>query len=91
MARKSASLGELLRAGIPVPPGFALSTGAFSAFLAENDLEDEVAARLAEAAPGDLQAVSAASEAIAAAMRAAPLPSAVRNEVERTLPRAGRG
>ena len=29
---KSTSLGELLAAGIPVPPGFALSTSAFQAF-----------------------------------------------------------
>ncbi len=26
---KGASLGELLRAGIPVPPGFAVTVGAF--------------------------------------------------------------
>jgi pyruvate,water dikinase len=31
---KSASLGELLAAGIPVPPGFALATGAYEAFAA---------------------------------------------------------
>ncbi len=30
---KSANLGELLAAGIPVPPGFAISTAAFDAFL----------------------------------------------------------
>jgi pyruvate,water dikinase len=78
---KSASLGELLCAGIQVPPGFALSTSAFKAFLADNELEPEIAARLARVSIEDLQSVRAASEAIAAAMRKAPLPSAVQDEV----------
>jgi pyruvate,water dikinase len=38
---KSANLGELLAAGIPVPPGFALSVDAFAAFLAGADPEFE--------------------------------------------------
>lgn len=80
---KSASLGELLGAGVPVPPGFALSTGAFSAFLAENELEREIADRLARVTADDLASVRAASDAIAAAMGAAPLPSGVRDEVAR--------
>jgi pyruvate,water dikinase len=80
---KSASLGELLDAGIPVPPGFALSNSAFSAFLAENALEREIADRLAQVTANDLASIRAASDAIAVAMRAAPLPSAVRDEVAR--------
>ena len=42
---KSAALGELLAAGLPVPPGFALSTSAFRAFVAEAGLEGTIAAR----------------------------------------------
>ena len=40
---KSASLGELLAAEIPVPPGFALSTAAYTEFAAD----DVVAAAIA--------------------------------------------
>ena len=36
---KGASLGELTAAGIPVPPGFVVLTGAFTAFLATAGLE----------------------------------------------------
>jgi pyruvate,water dikinase len=86
---KSASLGELLDAGIPVPPGFALSNGAFSAFLAENELEDEIAALLARMSPDDHASVSAASDEIAALMRAATMPSAVRDEVIRRYAEVG--
>ena len=46
---KSAGLGELLAAGIPVPPGFALGARAFRAFVAEAGLEDTIAAALRRA------------------------------------------
>jgi pyruvate, water dikinase len=40
---KSASLGELLAAGIPVPPGFALGTEAYLTFVSEAGLEHPTA------------------------------------------------
>jgi pyruvate,water dikinase len=70
---KSASLGELLSAGIPVPPGFALGTSAFTQFVAVNGL----ASRLAEVSHEDPDSMRAA----AAAMREAPVPDDVRAEV----------
>ena len=43
---KSASLGELLAAGIPVPPGFALSTAAFHAFIDRAGLQPTIERQL---------------------------------------------
>ena len=43
---KCASLGELLKARIPVPPGFAVTTDAYEEFLKDNSLTDKVLARL---------------------------------------------
>jgi pyruvate,water dikinase len=75
---KSASLGELLHAGISVPPGFALSARAFSAFMAggveasmtailaapvPDAVRDEVAARYARL-PGDSPPVAVRSSAL---------------------------
>ena len=80
---KSASLGELLAAGIPVPPGFALAAHAFRAFVEEAGLEGTIAAALTRASAGDVEEVGAASKAIGEAMRFAPLPDAVREELER--------
>jgi pyruvate,water dikinase len=75
---KSASLGELLRAGIEVPPGFALSTRAFSELMAggveasmpavraapvPDAVRDEVAARYAQL-PGDSPPVAVRSSAL---------------------------
>jgi pyruvate,water dikinase len=78
---KSASLGELITGGIPVPPGFALSKAAFGAFLRESGLDERVAGALARMAPADVESVNAASRAISEAMSSAPVPKAVRAEI----------
>jgi pyruvate,water dikinase len=78
---KSANLGELLAAEIPVPPGFALSADAYRAFVEETGLTGAIASALARAQPDDVDALTAASKAIDEAMRFAPLPEAVRSEV----------
>ncbi len=43
---KCASLGELLRAQIPVPPGYAITTDTYLKFLEDNGLRDKVIDRL---------------------------------------------
>ena len=78
---KSANLGELLGAGIAVPPGFALSADAYRIFLDEAGLEGTIAAALAHARPDDVAALAAASTAIGEAMCLAPLPASVAGEV----------
>jgi rifampicin phosphotransferase len=47
---KGANLGELTRAGLPVPPGFVVVTDAYRAYIAEHQLADKIAAL---AAPTD--------------------------------------
>jgi pyruvate,water dikinase len=80
---KSATLGELIVAGIPVPPGFAVSTAAFRAFVDEAGLAGMIAGELARMSPDDVDSVGAASHAISQAMRFAPVPDVVRAEVAR--------
>ncbi len=80
---KSSTLGELIAAEIPVPPGFALSTDAFREFVAEAGLEGTIRSAMARAAAGDVDSVGAASHAISEAMHSAPVPDAVREEVSR--------
>jgi len=79
---KSANLGELLGAGIPVPPGFALSIDAFGAFLEESGLGGR-AAQAGALAPGDLDAIGAVSHSISEAMHSAHFPEAVHEAVSR--------
>src|SRR5262245_58932757 len=78
---KSSALGELIAAGIPVPPGFAVSTAAYRAFVAEAGLAPMVESALAGLDPNDVDAVGAVSHRIGEAMRSAPIPSSVRDEV----------
>ncbi len=71
---KSANLGELLAADIPVPPGFALSTEAYQSFVRDAGLHEMIAA---------------ASPAIGDAMRAAAVPEEVRAQVVEAYARLG--
>jgi pyruvate, water dikinase len=73
---KSAGLGELISAGIPVPPGFALAASAFEEHLADAGIDARV-----DVEPDDLAGLQAAARTAAAAVREAPVPDAVRREV----------
>lgn len=64
---KSAGLGELLAAEIPVPPGFAVAAPAFLRHLAE----------------GGIEAAGAEPARLREAIRSAPMPAAVANEIAR--------
>ncbi len=88
---KSSTLGELIAGGIPVPPGFAVSTSAFRAFVEEAGLAGMISVEMSRMSPADVESVGAASHAISQAMRSAPIPEAVRDEVDPALRRAGRG
>jgi pyruvate,water dikinase len=61
---KNASLGELLKAGIPVPPGFAITTAAYNRFLDEGKIRNDILALLKEARADDVVAGERASTAI---------------------------
>jgi pyruvate,water dikinase len=70
---KSASLGELLAAGIPVPPGFALPAAAFTEFIARSGLVPAIAENLASVGDG-VDGLHAAARRIAEAIQAADVP-----------------
>ncbi|MBN9462146.1 MAG: hypothetical protein J0H00_13100 [Burkholderiales bacterium] len=72
---KCASLGELIHAGVRVPPGFALTTEGYRRFMAGASLDREVAALLAGIEVADLDALEAASERIRSRIEAQPFPT----------------
>ena len=43
---KAQNLAKLAQAGLPVPPGFIVTTAAYQAFVAANDLQDRKSTRL---------------------------------------------
>jgi cytochrome P450 len=74
---KAASLGTLLEAGLPVPPGFAVTTAAFAAHLAADGLGERVAAAIAGVDPADPTALDAAAAEARALIESAPMPAEV--------------
>jgi pyruvate, water dikinase len=72
---KSANLGELLAAEIPVPTGFAVGASAYREFVETSGLEGMIASALSR---GGEQAAKTIDEA----MRFAPLPAELREELE---------
>ena len=58
---KCASLGELINAGVRVPPGFALTTEGFRRFMADGDIAGEVQSLLGGADFQDLAALEVLS------------------------------
>jgi phosphoenolpyruvate synthase/pyruvate phosphate dikinase len=76
---KGANLGQLSRAGLPVPPGFVLTTAAYDAFVEAGGLRDEIAG-LASRADGPA-AFEAAEERIRALFDRGEVPDDVATEV----------
>lgn len=69
---KCASLGELINAGVRVPPGFALTTEGYRRFMAEAGIGREIRSLLAGLRAEDLGALEQASARIRAGIEAQP-------------------
>lgn len=78
---KNASLGELTNAGIRVPPGFALTTEAYDAFLDHNDVREDLSRILAPLDPDDIKGVEAASRDIRQLISSVPVPDEIAEAV----------
>jgi pyruvate, water dikinase len=79
---KGASLGELLRAGIRVPTGFAVTTAAFRQTVQHLTVDGEpVPARVAALDPADAEGLAAATAGIRAVLESAPPPDEVAGPV----------
>jgi pyruvate,water dikinase len=61
---KCAGLGELLKARIPVPPGFAVTTDAYDEFIEENSLQDRIFRRLEDLNESMIEEIEKASTEI---------------------------
>lgn len=78
---KNASLGELVRnltaLGVRVPNGFAVTTHAYTAFIAANQLEDKIQAALANLDVDDVRQLARAGAAIRQLILDAAMPQQV--------------
>lgn len=78
---KGANLGEMVRAGLPVPPGFVVTAAGYRRFLEEASLQEEIARRLAEVDINDRHALENTADAIQDRIRAAPMPPSVQGDL----------
>ncbi len=78
---KGANLGELTRAGLPVPPGFVIGAPAYGAFCAADDLRGRIAKRLADLDVDDTTALAERSAEVRELVLAEPLPEWLETEI----------
>jgi phosphohistidine swiveling domain-containing protein len=86
---KAVGLGGLIRAGLPVPPGFVLTTAAYSQFVTDNGLGaaiQELATLPREASPQDYEN---ASQRIRALFRTGTMPADIAAELAEAYGRLG--
>ena len=74
---KGGSLGELTQAGIAVPPGFVVTTGAFELFLEAIEARAAVRAKVEALDPSDLGAATKLSEELRRRVIEEPMPPEV--------------
>jgi pyruvate,water dikinase len=78
---KGASLGELARAGFPVPPGFVITVGAFAAAMSAADPSGELRAEIEALSAEDLDSIARVSAALRSRITGAPLPASVADAI----------
>ncbi|HDL42288.1 MAG TPA: phenylphosphate synthase subunit beta [Actinobacteria bacterium] len=78
---KSTGLGSMIRAGIPVPPGFAVTTHAYRAMLADGRSEREIAELLDSADPDDVEGLEKISRMIGDLIESSPMPADVESAI----------
>ena len=77
---KAASLGELIGAGLPVPPGFAVTAGTYRTFIEEAGIDDELFDAV-DVDPEDSAALREAEARAEELILDTPFPEEVREEI----------
>jgi pyruvate,water dikinase len=78
---KNASLGTMLSAGLPVPPGFAVSADCYRKTLADGGLTGQLDALIAAVDPRDPASVAAAGTRARALIGSVPMPADLRGAI----------
>jgi rifampicin phosphotransferase len=74
---KGASLARLAAAGLPVPPGFHITTAAYRQFVAAHSLQEQILAAVAAARADDPATLEAASRQIVQLFAQQAVPSEI--------------
>ncbi len=86
---KGASLGEMTRAGILVPPGYVIISTAFTHFLDEIGIHDQVKKILKEVKYNDIGSVEKISEKLRKLIEGAKMPKPIEDEIKKAFIKLG--
>jgi pyruvate, water dikinase len=78
---KASKLGELVRRGLPIPPGFVVTTELYQNFVDATKLRSEIPEALTTIDPADSASVERASQRIRGAFEATDFPGEMRQEI----------
>ena len=81
---KNASLGELIKAGIRVPPGFAVTTDSYLSFITMSGIKDEILNIISNLKHGDIDSLNATSNEIQQLIINKQLPDSIRSVIDDT-------
>jgi len=79
---KNMSLGRMTTAGIPVPPGFAITTRAYEEFLTKGGIKKRIQEILAEVDPEEVSTVQKAGKAARQLTRSTTVPDDVEQAIK---------
>ncbi len=80
---KNANLGEMLAAGIPVPPGYAVTAYAFKYFLDKTGLAEKIYTMLRQLNVNDTEALQKTTDNIREMIMNQPMPPEVESEIKK--------
>ena len=88
---KGANLGELTKAGIPVPPGFIVTAHSYYYFLERSKLADEIRSLLSPLDPDDSSKLQEIASNIKRSINAAEMPQEIADEIAQAYQKLGGG
>ena len=78
---KNASLGEMIKAGIRVPPGFAVTTDSYLIFITEAGKKDEIFHILSDVDPEDMDSLNSVSAEVQGLINNVSLPDEIKSAI----------
>src|SRR5512143_1139133 len=79
---KNASLGEMLKAGIRVPPGFAITTDSYVDLITSAGVDGEIQSILSQVNPDEVPSLDRASARIQTLIMNASMPAEVASAIK---------
>ena len=88
---KGANLGEMTKAGIPVPPGFIVTAQSYYDFLQKSNLSDKIRKLLSDLDTNDSQELQKVASTVKELLNAAVMPKETAREIAQAYGKLGSG